>query len=244
MRWAWIFLDLPEEGLDEGIAFWRRVTATRLSPWRGERDEFTTLLPPSGAPWVKVQRVEGPGGVHLDLDVEGPLADARADAVALGARVVADLDDVVVCQSPGGLSFCLGVGSREADPAHQERDVGPSLLDQVCLDIPSDRYAGELTFWSRLTGWDPEPGSTHDLTPLTRPDGIPVRLLAQRVEEADGVVTAHVDLACADRAAEVQRHERLGARLESHHEHWSVLRAPDGRRYCLTDREPRTGLLA
>jgi hypothetical protein len=239
--WAWAFLDLAEDGFDEQLEFWRHVTRTAVSPWRGERRQFATLLPVEGDPWVKVQRVGGPGGVHVDLEVTGPLPQARDEAVGLGAEVVAELDDVVVCRSPGGFPFCLAVG---AGPSRQVREGQPSLLDQVCLDIPAGRYAAELAFWTRLTGWPspgPEPGGS-GLLPLTRPGGIPLRLLTQRLGEDDGVVTAHVDLACLDRGARTQEHVDHGARVESVHEGWTVLRAPGGARYCLTERNPRTGL--
>lgn len=114
----------------------------------------------------------------------------------------------------------------------------------TALDIPADRYAAELAFWAALTGWLPpraEPDGS-GLLPLTRPVDIPLRLLTRRLGEPDGVVTAHVDLACEDRAARTQEHLELGAEVESVHEGWTVLRAPGGARYCLTERDPRTGL--
>ena len=72
-----------------------------MSPWRGQYREFAALLPAEGEPWLKVQRVGGEGGVHLDLDVDEPLPVAAERAVRLGAAVVGDLGDVVVCRSPG-----------------------------------------------------------------------------------------------------------------------------------------------
>ena len=249
VAWAWVFLDLSEDGFAEQLAFWQQVTRTTLSPWRGEHGEFATLLPAEGDPWVTVQRVGGPGGVHLDLDVEVPLEQARDEAVALGAEAVTELDGVVVCRSPGGFTFCLTRSSPRASARGQVRAGQPSLLDQVCLDIPTDRYAAELAFWSDLTGWRaPRPGPDGaGLLPLNRPDSMPLRLLTQRLgdpEGADGVVTAHVDLACADRPARTREHLALGAEVESVHEGWSVLRAPGGARYCLTERDPLTGLRA
>lgn len=242
--WAWAFLDLPEEGFEEQLAFWQRVTRTTLSPWRGEHDEFATLLPAEGDAWVKVQRVGGPAGVHVDLEVDD-LDAFRALAEGLGARVVQDLGTLLVCRSPGGFPFCL-VWARPGGPSRQVREGQPSLLDQVCLDIPADRYGAELDFWTRLTGWAP-PAPHPDgsgLMPLVRPEGLPLRLLTQRLGEPGGEVTAHVDLACADRASQSRLHESLGARVESVHEGWTVMTAPRGQRYCLTERAPETGLRA
>lgn len=248
IRWVWAFLDLPEDGFEQAVGYWRSVTATTLSPWRGERQEFATLLPPQGDPWVKVQRVGGPGGVHVDLDVEGPLEDARDQARGLGAQVLAEVPDddgvlgVVVCRSPGGFVFCLTRWHPDETAAGQVRAGAQSLLDQVCLDVPASRYDDELAFWSALTGWELRRGSVPGFTSLTRPDGIPVRLLVQRLLEPTGDVRAHVDLACLDREAETQRHTTLGATVERVESRWTVLVAPGGRRYCLTDRDPATGL--
>lgn len=54
-------------------------------------------------------------------------------------------------------------------------------------------------------------------------------------------VRAHPDLATAHREADAQAHVRLGARLEQVFDHWTVLTAPGGQVYCLTDRDPFTG---
>jgi hypothetical protein len=248
IRWAWAFLDLPEDGFDPGLAYWQAVTRTRLSPTRGERDEFVTLLPERGDPWVKVQRVGGPGGLHLDLDVDIPLEQARDHATSLGATVLAEVPDddgvlgVVVCRSPGGFVHCLTRWSPQETARGQQRSGEPSLLDQVCLDVPARRYAAELAYWGDLTGWEVRAGSMAGFTSLRRPDGIPVRLLLQQLGEEEGTVRAHVDLACLDREAETARHVALGASVERVAAVWTVLVDPGGRRYCLTDRDPAKGL--
>ncbi|WP_380167697.1 VOC family protein [Jannaschia sp. R86511] len=166
VSWVWLFLDLPDGPRDDpttsevevALEFWCAVTGSTASPWRGAHGEFTTLQPAQGDPWVKVQRVGGPGGMHLDLDVDEPLTDAAARAVDLGATVAARSDDVVVCASPGGLSFCLTPARRDGGPRQQAGRNGDRLLDQVCLDIPDDRYDTEVDFWARFTGWGVDPG--------------------------------------------------------------------------------------
>ena len=158
-----------------------------LSPWRGQHREFATLLPADGDPWLKVQRVGGEGGIHLDLDVEGPLPEAAERAVRLGAGVVGDLGDVIVCRSPGGFVFCLTRWSQEHSARGQARAGAESLIDQVCLDVPSSGYAAEVAFWSQLTGWavgDPDPDD--EFVRLAWPRGIPVRFLLQRLDESEG----------------------------------------------------------
>ena len=55
VRWVWAFLDLPEEGFDEAVDYWSSATATVVSPRRGDREEFATLLPAEGSAWVKAK---------------------------------------------------------------------------------------------------------------------------------------------------------------------------------------------
>ena len=250
VRWVWAFLDLPEPGFDEAVDYWRSVTATVVSPRRGDREEFATLLPADGSAWVKVQRVGGGGGVHVDLDVQEPLETARDEALGHGAQVLAEVPDddgvlgVVVCRSPGGFVFCLTRWLPHETAAGQVRSGAQTLLDQVCLDVPEPAYAAELAFWSALTGWEVRQGSVPGFTSLLRPDGIPVRLLLQQLGDGDGDVRAHVDFACVDREAETARHVALGAVVERVEAVWTVLVDPGGRRYCLTDRDPATGLVS
>ena len=231
VRWVWLFLDLPERELERAVAFWREVARSDLSPWRGQHREFATLLPADGDPWLKVQRVGGEGGIHLDLDVEGPLPEAAERAVRLGAAVVGDLGDVIVCRSPGGFVFCLTRWSQEHSARGQARAGAESLIDQVCLDVPSSGYAAEVAFWSQLTGWavdDPDPDD--EFVRLAWLRGIPVRFLLQRLDESEGAVRGHVDLAAVDRMAEVERHRGLGAHEEGPGDGWTVMRGPAGHR--------------
>ncbi len=243
------FLDLPPDVHEVGTRFWCAVTAYAVSPPRGEHAEFTTLLPPVGDPFLKIQRTSGGSGspgLHLDLHVTSA-ADSAARAEGLGAQVVHRSDHgYVVLRSPGGFVFCFvhEVLHERPWPTRwpQEHE---SVVDQVCLDIPSDRYEAECAFWSGLTGW-PVRGSVSrpEFRHLVRPDGIPIRLLLQRLgSSADGPVTGHLDLACDDRPTEVARHVTLGATVVADHGGgWTTLRDPAGALYCITDRDPRSGL--
>src|SRR4051812_7423425 len=105
IRWTTAFLDLPPPAFDAGAAFWCATTGSTLSPARGSRGEFATLLPPDGDAYLRVQRLDdGPARVHLDLHVDDVDASA-AQALALGATEVAQPGHVVLA-SPGGFPFC------------------------------------------------------------------------------------------------------------------------------------------
>jgi len=110
---------------------------------------------------------------------------------------------------------------------------GRALVDQMCLDVPVGGFDAEADFWAALTGWRRQPGSLPEFDSLVRPDGMPLRLLLQRVDAAAGM---HLDLACTDRAAEVAWHVSLGAEVVAVYGRWTTLRDPAGRAYCVTDR--------
>ena len=249
VKWVWVFLDTVETDAGPSWEFWRQVTGSQLSSTRGDRSEFATFLPTQGDPWIKVQAVQSGGGVHLDLDVHDVRA-AADEAKALGATELGTIDDdtgspgVVIMASPGGQVFCFTTHS--GHPAQQVRDNAPVLLDQVCLDLPELDFAVDADFWHQLTGWDLGSGAHHEFYSLRRPDGIPVRLLLQRLADPPGDrgrARAHIDLACTDRAATRAQHEQWGAKVLGDSARWTVMADPVGRTYCLTDRDPATGTI-
>lgn len=242
-RWVSAFVDLPATAYDDTVRFWAEITGYAVSEPRGDRQEFVSLLPEGADDHLRVQRIaEGGPGIHLDLHVDDPEA-AAARAVEWGATILA-APGYVVLSSPGGFVFCLVThpATRLAEP--QRWPAGhSSLVDQVCLDIPSDLHAAESRFWAELTGWQHEQGRFAEFSALTPPPTVRVRLLLQRLEERTGPVRGHLDLSTDDRAAEVSRHLAAGADLVVEHEHWAVLRDPSGADYCITDRDPISGRL-
>ena len=136
----------------------------------------TTSSPPCcrpRRPWVKLQAVaDGPGGIHLDLDVEDVHA-AAATAERLGAtRTGAIGDTVVVLRSPGGLAFCLTPWRGDAE---QVRDGVPDLVDQVCLDIPADRARRRGRLLARPHRMGVADLDEPSCRSCRRPAGIPLR---------------------------------------------------------------------
>lgn len=224
--WITAFLDVPASRHAVVGTFWCAVTGSDLSPGRGASGEFATLLPPDGDAYLRLQRIDsGAAGVHLDLhEVDRDWQPAR---------------------SPGGMPYCRNEGETGVRPLPRIWAGGQtSLVDQVCLDVPAPRYDEECAFWAAETGWELREGSRPEFRYLVRPDEMPLRVLLQRRDDAEGPVRAHLDIATTDRAAETDRHRELGARVEATRNSWTVLRDPGGTPYCITDRDPYTGLLA
>lgn len=181
------FIDRPTHGYDAAERFWLWVTGTSLSARRGPTDQFATLLPRAGDAYLRVQRVDdGPGGSHLDLHVDDVAATA-ARAAGLGALEVDSSEGLAVMRSPSGLPWCVVRHHGEAvAPAPVVLDDGTVVrVDQLCVDVPHDRFEEEVAFWSALTGWEPRP--VHPtFTFLFGPRGLALHLLLQRREDAGG----------------------------------------------------------
>ena len=242
VRWVSVFLDVPPDLLEPASAFWTAVTATRPGQAVGSGREFLPLEQQPGQASLWLQRTDdGPVTCHVDLYVEDVAAEVRR-ATDLGAAQVRVLQElgVEVLTSPGDLPFCL---VRHRDQSARMVPVGEegrrSVLDQVCLDIPASKYDDECGFWADLTGWPLTDAHPHDeFRRLTRPAAIPYAFLLQRLDDPDGVVSAHLDLACEDRDAETERHVRLGAAAVRRTDGWTVMRDPVGLTYCNTRRRP------
>jgi hypothetical protein len=243
IQWVTGFLDFPALGFEAGRDFWLGVTGYALSPPRGPRGDFATLVPGEGDAYLRVQRTyDGPAGCHLDFHgSDWSQLAARADG--LGARRVLAEEGLVVFRSPGGLPFCVsGEGGGQARPLAAQWPRGSvSRVDQFCLDIPIDVYDDECRFWADLTGWEQRDSPLPQFRYLTRPTTVPLRLLLQRTGDPRGTsVRAHPDLACSGVDAEVARHEGLGATRLHGGENWVTMRDPAGLAYCITRRDPGT----
>lgn len=241
--WFHLFLDVPRERWEEAVGFWSAATGWALSTPRGEDGQFLTLEPQSGDAWLKMQAFDGVAPrIHLDLDA-GDRGAAVERSVSSGASPEWTYEDVPVMRSPGGLLFCHTL-TEEPAPRFA-RSEPERVLDQVCIDIPRSRWEQEVDFWAAVTGRTPEQAKTPEFVRLADPDphgGL--RILLQRLEDEEGEVRAHPDLAVANRAAETCRQESLGAEAVGVFEWWTVMRAPYGQIYCLTDRDPVTGRVA
>lgn len=237
--WTQVFLDTPAERFEDAVAFWSDVTGWLPSERRGEDGQFLTLQPPAGPAYLKMQAVPGAPGLHLDLD-HADRAAATDHARGLGATTAWVYEDVEVMRSPGGLMFCQTL--LDEGPGTELVRDGSTILDQVCLDVPQVHWEREVAFWRDLTGRELQEATAPGFVRLVAPGQ--VRVLLQRLDEVDGAVRAHPDLATTDRAGDTDRHVDLGADVVGVHAFWTVLTAPGGQVYCLTDRDPSTGVVA
>ena len=239
-----MFLDFPADEFDVGVEFWRRITGTSRSEPRGGDDEFATLLPPQGHPYLRVQRLgSGVARCHLDLHIdsaERPGAVERATRLGAVHQLHGGEHDVLT--SPGGFPFCLvpweGADVESAvPPPNQLVGLATSArLDQLCLDIPPALWDVESAFWAELTGWKMLHLDEPEFARLDQPAGLPLRLLLQRLVDEATAVTGHPDFAAPRRASVAPHHAALGATVGLVNEGWTVMADPLGRAYCLTGR--------
>lgn len=240
IRWTTAFLDMAADTFDAGVAFWKQVTRSELSPWRGSDDEFATLLPATGHPYLRVQRtLDGSTGVHLDLHVDS-VDTARDRAVSLGAEVLFD-DGYATLASPHGMVFCFVPHHGEDQVPSATDKPAPHRLDQLSIDIPPAAFDKETAFWSELTGWALHASPLPEFRSLERPPRIPLRFLLQRMDDAAGrPAHAHLDIACGEHIEQVaEQHVRLGATAHGMTKRWMQMTDPGGMQYCLTPRSPQ-----
>lgn len=238
IAWAYAFIDRPMAQFDTASAFWSSVTATTMSPRRGDHGEFATFIPDGGDPYVKLQGVDDAGGAHLDLSTDD-VDELRRVAESLGATTVAAHADWHVLRSPAGQLFCaVPLRGERARPAAVTVPGGAtSRLDQVCIDVGAAYVEAEVAFWARLTGWPSRPSDLAEFHVIQPSTAIPIRLLVQRLE-TDRPTNAHIDIACSDVAAVRAWHESHGAEFAADGVDWTVMRDPAGGAYCLTNRGP------
>jgi Glyoxalase-like domain len=247
IEWMTALLDVPAASIESESVFWQGATASSLSPPKGASGQFSTFLPDRGDPYLRMQRIdEGPADCHVHWHVlDVPVATLQAQQ--LGATLVADRGGFSTLRSPGGLRFCIVThhGHMVRPAPVTWPDGHRSLVDQLSIDAPPSKFDRECDFWAEFSGWECRQGALDEFKYLVRPPAMPLRILLQRlVEEGDGICHGHLDFACDDVNAERERHVLLGAVPVRETELWTTLRDPAGLDYCLTRRNPDTGMLA
>ena len=210
------FVDVPAEREEEARSFWSSVLGWPVGDaWPGH-PEFTSFVPPSGAPYVHVQRIDGPPRVHLDLvgEIE------RATRATGGARGDADVPQCVLAGDglTGGAAV-LRVSRRRGRTSGRRQSPGRTDTAPGWCSSPSTCRVGcydrELEFWRAATGWADEPVDAPEFHRLVHRRESPLQLLVQRLGADDGAqqARAHLDLGTDDMDAEVGRVQSLGARV-------------------------------
>jgi hypothetical protein len=243
VRWMTASLDTPVSSESAAKAFWVAVTDTE--PWRAPRVDTVALQPRQGDPFLQIQVVDHPPArIHFvihDDDVAAEVAHRRS----LGARLIAQQHPRTLLASQGGFLFGVtSVCGKGRRPPPIETPGGRSLVDQICIDAHPMLFEPEAVFWSALTGWERRPTRRAEFEYLDCPRGIPLRVLLQRLDDGpQTAVSAHVDFACDDVDGLARHHQTLGAILVRRTPYWATMRDPAGREYCLTARNPDTGVL-
>jgi len=237
--WMHAFVDVPAEDVATAHRFWSSVLGWPVGDaWPG-LPEFTSFVPDAGAPYAHVQRIDGPARVHLDLvgEIERDTARLEGLGATRGHRGPAWQS----MASPAGLPFCVCAETRPHErptavawPGHRSR------LVQLTLDVPADRYDGELRFWRGATGWADEEVDAPEFHRLVHRSESPLQLLVQRLGPDDGGrhARAHLDLGTDDLDAEVARVRSLGAHVLWANDGFTALRDPLGLPFCVTANDP------
>jgi ribosomal protein S18 acetylase RimI-like enzyme len=243
ISWLTAVVHVPEQSVDRERAFWAAVSGFTPSPADGE-DDVSILVPGDGDAYLRLHAAPGAGGgCQLEIYTEDP--ETLTESIALdGGAVEEATGPAILARSPGGFRF--SVVASEGGLRRPTPRLWPggqrSLVDQVCIDIPSQLFDVECEFWGELTGWALCDGGT-GFRFLSRPASIPLRLLLQELGEQTGPVRSHLDLACSCVPVERLRHETLGATVAYEGEVWTTMSDPSGIAYCVTQRDPDTGTL-
>ncbi len=107
-----------------------------------------------------------------------------------------------------------------------------SRLGGLIIDCQTDDLESEARFWSQALGCAISPADgpgDAKYVGLETPPGEPYIEL-QRVEHPSRV---HLDIKTDNLEAEVQRLEKLGATRVQQIDHWWVMEAPSGHRFCV-----------
>ncbi|MGB6245435.1 MULTISPECIES: VOC family protein [Gordonia] len=243
VRWLTAYFDFPASEFGSEVTFWRAISGSTVSPPRGAFNEFATLEPFHGDPYLRVQRVaDGPGGMHLDLHVDDP-AQAAHEAELLGAVRRPDTPaGLVTMHSPAGGVFCLVPWTGEEVRARPIRwpGGGISVIDQLRFQVPAPEFDREVTFWATLIEKDPVDTAELSEVALNHSPRLSLQVVILRTD--DELASAHIAIAATDLVDEVTRHEDWGAVVVERTPQSVQMADPCGRVYYITARNPRTGV--
>ena len=107
-----------------------------------------------------------------------------------------------------------------------------SRINGILIDCKVEDIEAAAQFWAQALGRpiDPDhPGTRGPYVMLETPPG-EISVQIQWVEHESRV---HIDIETDDIPAEVERLEKLGAKVDTRMERWVVMEAPSGQRFCI-----------
>ena len=107
-----------------------------------------------------------------------------------------------------------------------------SRINGILIDCKVEDIEAAAQFWAQALGRpiDPDhPGTRGPYVMLETPPG-EISVQIQRVDHESRV---HIDIETDDIPAEVERLEKLGAKVDTRMERWVVMEAPSGQRFCI-----------
>jgi hypothetical protein len=239
MTWVHAVIDVPSRQHARTAQFWGDALGWPAGAAWPDHPELRSFEPPSGAPYVHLQQIAGPPRVHLDLEADKPEATV-ANAIELGAELVAETDRWQTMRSPGGLAFCVLPVDRHEPPGPTTFPDGHrSRMVQICIDSARSIHAREVAFWRALLPGRWTPSSATEFAGKWHDDaGSPLQLLFQQLDEVRGTTRAHLDQGTDDVPNEIRRLIDLGASDVGPGRGWHVLRDVAGLPFCVTGNSP------
>ena len=107
-----------------------------------------------------------------------------------------------------------------------------SRINGMLIDCNVEDLDAAAQFWAEALGRAVDadhPGTRGNYRMLDTPPGE----LSVQIQRVDHESRVHIDIETDDIPAEVARLEKLGATVDKRLEHWVVMRAPSGQRFCV-----------
>jgi len=107
-----------------------------------------------------------------------------------------------------------------------------SRINGILIDCNVEDIGAAAQFWAEALGRpiDPaHPGTRGPYVMLETPPGE----ISVQIQCVDHESRVHIDIETDDIPAEVERLEKLGAKIHNRMERWVVMEAPSGQRFCI-----------
>lgn len=119
-RVSTLMIDCPDEQFDESLRFWTEALGLPAPKKPAANQRYVTLGQIDGPLYVRLQRVEGLPGYHLDIESD----DSKAEVERLeahGAQRKRRVKKWWVAEDPSGNAFCVIRPESEGFPGNARR---------------------------------------------------------------------------------------------------------------------------